>query len=143
MGWFRKAVHDEYSDGCFRVYLLCYCQQCQLSEGTTALEAKRALADHWTNHWEFFQFSNVDQQVNTVKKQLYRARNQIAKEAASREWSARELADFAASVHKANIAGQSGDSQAHWVVRHKVELLEQFSILEVCAELGLDLFDAE
>ncbi|MDZ4177832.1 MAG: hypothetical protein U1E29_01155, partial [Coriobacteriia bacterium] len=138
-------MHDEYANECFKLYLLHLGRYCGMENRGSLPQARSALREHWANNMDFFRSSNVEKQVRYVKKQLIKARNRIAKEASAKwaptKWSSEDLAKYALTLHKVNTFGVKGDSHANWVVRRKVELLEQVAILEVCGELGIDLFD--
>lgn len=142
MGFFRPA-RDEYSDACFKVYLLYRSDYSGMRDGESLDQARAALELYWNqpDHLPYFRLSNRGKQVKRVKKQLYAARNQIAREAQYGEWSPEELAKYAIQGRQVVIFGVNGDSDADLIVRGKMDLLEQVAVLEVCDELGIGLFD--
>ena len=141
MGLF-KPVHSEYSDRAFKYFLLFLSAFFNLRDGETLAQARHALNQHKAVH-----YSNVpivfslDKQVKSRKKDLYRKRNQIAREAQFGEWTAESLQELAQKVFTARNVLAKGDDTA-FVLREN-ELMEKIAILEICEELKIDLFDEQ
>ena len=140
MGLF-KPVHSEYSDDVFKVFLLFLSTFFNLRSGETLAQARYELDRHKAVHYSGAPIFSLDKQVKSRKRDLHRKRNQIAREAQGREWTSEGLREFALKIFNERNALARGDATIF--IRRENELMEKIAILEICDELGIDLFDGE
>jgi ATP/ADP translocase len=138
---FKKPEHNEYTDSLFNLFLIHLVRLSGVAYGATLHQAREALDNLKKANANYFFISlPFESQISTVKEQLYRAREHIAKEAsvfASIEVG--EIEKMAQTAHMNNMLGTSSD----FVLISKVNLLEYIAILEVCNELNIDLFEGD
>jgi hypothetical protein len=133
-----KPEYNEFANATFKLFLLCFAQNSDMRPKTTLSQATQALTEHWNNRRLSSGLFSMDVQKDSIKQQIYGARKQIARQiSVLGDYDEADIIDAASQAHKNNMVGVDGDN----MIEQKVKLLEQAAILEVCREVGIDLFE--